>query len=46
MILGLVRPGGAEVIVTGDNDLLEIREFVGAQIRTPREFWKMNRNRG
>jgi uncharacterized protein len=46
MILGLVRPGGAEVIVTGDKDLLVIREFKGARIRTPREFWEMNRNRG
>lgn len=44
-VLGLVGPGKAEVTVTGDKDLLVIREFKGAQILTPREFWEINKSR-
>lgn len=43
VILGLVAPGRADVIVTGDDDLLTIRRFKGAPIMTPREFWEMNK---
>lgn len=43
MILGLVTPGNADAIVTGDEDLLVIKEFKGARIMTPRRFWESNR---
>ena len=43
MILGLVIPGKAEAIVTGDKDLLVIKEYKGARIMTPRNFWESNK---
>jgi uncharacterized protein len=42
MILGLVAPGNADAIVTGDKDLLVIKEFKKARIITPRGFWESN----
>ncbi len=42
MILGLVEPGHAEVIVTGDKDLLVLEEYGKARIVTPRIFWELN----
>jgi putative PIN family toxin of toxin-antitoxin system len=42
-ILGLVIPGNADAIVTGDNDLLVIREYKSACILTPRSFWDSNK---
>jgi len=42
-ILGLVVPGHADVIVTGDKDLLIIKRFKEARIMTPRGFWEANR---
>lgn len=43
MLLGLVRPGRADAIVTGDKDLLVIKKYLGARIMTPRSFWESNR---
>lgn len=43
MILGLVAPGHADVIVTGDKDLLVIKKFKEARIMTPRSFWETNK---
>ncbi len=43
MILGLVAPGNAGAIVTGDKDLLVIKIFKKARIVTPRSFWESNR---
>ena len=43
MILGLVVPGNADAIVTGDKDLLAIKEFKKARIMTPRSFWDSNK---
>ena len=43
MILGLVIPGNADAIITGDKDLLVIKEYKGAPIMTPREFWESNK---
>jgi uncharacterized protein len=43
MVLGLVVPGNADVIVTGDNDLLVIKEYRKAQILSPRGFWELNK---
>jgi len=40
MILGLVVPGNADAIVTGDMDLLVIKSYMGARIMTPRGFWE------
>ncbi|MEI8120492.1 MAG: putative toxin-antitoxin system toxin component, PIN family [bacterium] len=43
MILGLVSPGNADVIVTGDKDLLVITEYKGVRILNPRRFWESNK---
>jgi uncharacterized protein len=40
MVLGLVSPGTAQAIVTGDKDLLSLGTFKGASIMTPRAFWE------
>lgn len=42
MILGLVAPGNAHVMVTGDKDLLVLKYYKQAQIMTPRKFWEAN----
>ena len=42
MVLGLVEPGDARAIVTGDQDLLLLASFKGAPIMTPRAFWKFS----
>jgi putative PIN family toxin of toxin-antitoxin system len=42
MILGLVSPGKADVVVTGDKDLLVLGAYKAAQIVTPRAFWESN----
>lgn len=42
-ILGLVAPAQADAIVTGDGDLLTLRQFKGAQILTPRAFWEASK---
>ena len=38
-ILGMVAPGRADVVVTGDKDLLVLKSYKGVPIQTPREFW-------
>lgn len=43
MVLGSIGPGKAETVVTGDKDLLVLREYRGARIMTPRAFWELNR---
>ena len=43
MILGLVEPGIADVVITGDKDLLVIKKFKKALILTPRSFWESNK---
>ena len=44
MVLGLVAPGVADIVVSGDKDLLVIGKFAGARIVSPRDFWeKMQR---
>lgn len=44
MVLGLVSPGEAQAIVTGDKDLLVLSVFKGASIMTPRDFWELNQS--
>jgi putative PIN family toxin of toxin-antitoxin system len=43
MILGLVSPANADVIITGDKDLLVIAEYKGARIVNSRSFWESNK---
>lgn len=43
-VLAEAVAGGAEVLVTGDRDLLEITDKVPIRILTPRGFWEMLRN--
>ena len=43
MILGLVVPGHADAIVTGDKDLLVIKTYKQARIMTPRGFWEASK---
>lgn len=43
MVLGLVGPGRAEVIITGDADLLVLERFKTARIVSPRTFWERSK---
>ncbi|NLB66209.1 MAG: putative toxin-antitoxin system toxin component, PIN family [Lentisphaerae bacterium] len=43
MILGLVRPGKINAIITGDKDLLVLNQFHQAHILSPRQFWQLNK---
>jgi uncharacterized protein len=44
IVLASARAAGAEVLVTGDKDLLDIREEIEwLQIIDPRGFWTMHR---
>lgn len=40
MVLGLAVAGGADLIVSGDKDLLEIGQFGTVRIVAPRAFWE------
>jgi putative PIN family toxin of toxin-antitoxin system len=40
MVLGLIEAGRAEVLVSGDKDLLVLREFAGARVLSLRGFWE------
>ena len=44
MVLGLVLPGDAQAIVTGDKDLLVLESFKGASIMAPRAFWEFSQS--
>jgi len=39
-IIGTAVSGGADLLVTGDNDLLVLKEFRGINIVSPRGFWE------
>jgi uncharacterized protein len=41
-VLGVVPACTAEVLITGDQDLLLLKRFESARIMTPREFWEEN----
>jgi putative PIN family toxin of toxin-antitoxin system len=43
MILGLVEPGEADAIITGDMNLLIIKKYKNARILSPRDFWESNK---
>ena len=42
-VLGLVVPGHAEVLISGDKDLLTLVAFKGCRILAPRAFWELER---
>lgn len=44
-VLGLVPPSGAEVILSGDQDLRIIGSYKGAKILSPRQFFEQHGNR-
>jgi len=46
VVLGLVSPGNAHAIVTGDKDLLVLGNFKGVPIMTPRAFWEFSQAEG
>ena len=46
-VLGAAVAGNCRYIITGDIDLLSVREYRGVGIISPRAFWeKMNRGQG
>ncbi len=44
-VLGLATAGVAGCVVTGDQDLLVLKEYRSIPILTPREFWARERTR-
>ena len=42
-ILGLAKHTKPEFIITGDKDLLVLKEFYSIKIITPREFWNISK---
>jgi putative PIN family toxin of toxin-antitoxin system len=38
-IIGTAMSGNAQLIITGDDDLLTLKKFMKIDIVTPREFW-------
>lgn len=44
MILGTAWAGKSDIIITGDKDLLVLKEFKGTIILGVREFWEKRRN--
>jgi putative PIN family toxin of toxin-antitoxin system len=44
-ILGLSEVAKPDYIVTGDMDLLALKEFHAVPIITPREFWEISKSR-
>ena len=45
VVLSEAIAGGAEVLVTGDRDLLELTETLPLQILSPRAYWEQLRER-
>jgi putative PIN family toxin of toxin-antitoxin system len=44
MVLSLTRESNAEYVVTGDEDLLSLKQFKSTKIISPREFWEIARH--
>jgi predicted nucleic acid-binding protein len=42
-ILGLAKVEEPDYIITGDKDLLVLKQFEGIPIITPREFWEIEK---
>jgi len=45
-ILALAAGAGTDFIISGDKDLLELKEYGGIKIVAPRDFWLIMRERG
>jgi len=45
-VLGLAQHASADYIITGDKDLLDLSKYGNTRIVTPREFWKVAREKG
>ena len=43
-VLASAAAGEADVLVTGDKDLLDLRSEAPLRILTPREFWELSRH--
>ena len=44
-ILGLSEAANPDYIITGDKDLLALKEFHSVPLITPREFWEISKSR-
>jgi predicted nucleic acid-binding protein len=44
--LALAERSGADYIITGDEDLLVLKEHKGIPIVLPRKFWEILKSRG
>lgn len=42
-IIGTAIAGGAEVVITGDPDLVEIKEYKNIKFLKPRDFWDFSK---
>jgi putative PIN family toxin of toxin-antitoxin system len=40
-ILADALENGIEIIITGDDDLLDLKTYKGVKIITPREYWSL-----
>jgi len=40
-VIGTALAAGAQVLVTGDKDLLSLKSVEGVRMVTPRQFWEM-----
>lgn len=45
-VIGTALSGNAEFIITGDDDLLILKEYKGVKMITPRQYWDFLRQRG
>ncbi len=45
IILSLAETVKAQFLISGDNDLLEIKKYKNTRIITPREFWEILRRK-
>jgi putative PIN family toxin of toxin-antitoxin system len=45
IIISLADTVKAPYLITGDNDLLELKRYKNTRIITPREFWEILRNK-
>lgn len=43
LVLGTALKGGARYLITGDSDLLILKNYKGVEIITPRAFWHLLR---
>ena len=41
MVLASALKGQADILVTGDHELLALKEYQGLTILSPRTFWKL-----